>query len=180
METKRADIKKTSDILKVQRFLWQEQVIFGLILFLMGFFIINNPANFFKSMFELIIPCAIIGLALVIMVRPFRNGLPENYRTADLSRGAGIFCAGIFAFFLPLALWIVFNPRNPCSMDVRKCSDAAFTRSKRATSGSRRILQPHGNRYHLAYCGNPIFCQALAVSSYYLLKFLVPSHYCWE
>jgi protein-S-isoprenylcysteine O-methyltransferase Ste14 len=108
MDTKRTDIKKTADILKTQRFIWQEQLIFGLILCLVGFFIINNPLNFFKNLFELIIPCVIIGLAIVILVRPFRTRLPENYQAVDLSRGAGILCAGIFAFILPLALWIIF------------------------------------------------------------------------
>lgn len=108
METKRTEIKRTADVLKTQRFIWHEQLIFGLVLCLVGLFIINNPADFFRSLFEKIIPCVIIGLAVVILVRPFRTRLPENYRAVDLSRGAGIFCAGIFAFFLPLALWVIF------------------------------------------------------------------------
>ena len=108
MDTKRTDNKKTADVLKTQRFIWQEQLIFGLVLCLVGLFVINNPANFFKSLFEQIIPCIIIGLAILLLVRPFRTRLPENYRAVDLSCGIGIFCAGIFAFFLPLALWVIF------------------------------------------------------------------------
>ena len=73
----------------------------------MGLFIINNPLNFFRSLFEQIIPLAIICLAVILLVRPFRTRLPEKYRAVDLSRGVGIFCAGIFAWYLPLALWVV-------------------------------------------------------------------------
>ena len=32
MDTKRTEIKKTADILRTQRFIWQEQVVFGLVL----------------------------------------------------------------------------------------------------------------------------------------------------
>jgi uncharacterized membrane protein HdeD (DUF308 family) len=107
MDTRRTEIKKTADLLKTQRFIWQEQVIFGLILCLVGLFIVNNPLNFFRSLFEQIIPLAIICLAVILLVRPFRTRLPEKYRTVDISRGIGIFCAGIFTFILPLALWVV-------------------------------------------------------------------------
>ena len=108
MDTKRTEIKKTADILRTQRFIWQEQVVFGLVLGLVGLFIINNPLNFFRSLFEQIIPLAIICLAVILLVRPFRTRLPEKYRAVDLSRGVGIFCAGIFAWYLPLAMWVVF------------------------------------------------------------------------
>jgi uncharacterized membrane protein HdeD (DUF308 family) len=107
MDTKRTEIKKTADMLRTQRFIWQEQVVFGLILCLVGLFIINNPLNFFRSLFEQIIPFAIICLALILLVRPFRTRLPEKYQAVDLSRGVGIFCAGIFAWYLPLAMWVV-------------------------------------------------------------------------
>jgi len=107
MDTRRTEIKKTADILKTQRFIWQEQVISGLVLGLVGLFIINNPLNFFRSLFEQILPLAILGLAVILLVRPFRTRLPEKYRVVDISRGIGIFCAGIFAWFLPLALWVI-------------------------------------------------------------------------
>jgi uncharacterized membrane protein HdeD (DUF308 family) len=108
MDTKRTEIKKTADILRTQRFIWQEQVVSGLILCLAGLFIINNPVDFFRDLFERIIPLLIIGLATILLIRPFRTRLPEQYRAVDLSRGTGIFCAGIFAYILPLALWIIF------------------------------------------------------------------------
>jgi hypothetical protein len=107
MDTRRTEIKKTADILKTQRFIWQEQVIIGLVLGLVGLFIINNPMNFFRSLFEQILPLVMICLAVILLVRPFRTRLPAQYRAVDLSRGIGIFCAGIFAWSLPLALWVV-------------------------------------------------------------------------
>jgi uncharacterized membrane protein HdeD (DUF308 family) len=108
MDTKRTEIKNTADNLKTQRFIWQEQVVFGLLLCLVGLFIISNPVNFFKNLFEQIIPLLIICLAVILLVRPFRSRLPEKYRTMDLFRGMGIFCAGIFAYILPPALWVIF------------------------------------------------------------------------
>ena len=107
MDTRRTGIKNTADLLKTQRFIWQEQVIYGLVLCFVGLFIINNPLNFFRDLFELIIPLLIISLAVIFLVRPFRTRLPERYQVVDLSRGIGIFCAGIFAWFLPLALWVI-------------------------------------------------------------------------
>jgi len=109
MDTRRTGIKNTADILKTQRFIWQEQVVSGLVLCLVGLFIINNPLNFFRDLFELIIPLLIICLAVIFLVRPFRTRLPESYQVVDLSRGIGIFCAGIFAWFLPLALWVIIT-----------------------------------------------------------------------
>lgn len=108
MDTRRTEIKKTADALKTQRFIWQEQLLFGFVLGLVGLFIINNPMNFFRSLFEQILPLVIICLAVIFLVRPFRTRLPEKYQAVDLSCGIGIFCAGIFAWYLPLALWVVF------------------------------------------------------------------------
>lgn len=107
MDTRRTENTKTADLLKTQRFIWHEQVIFGLMLCLVGLFIFNNPADFFRSLFERIIPCALIVLSIVILVRPLRTRLSGNYMATDLSRGMGIFCAGVLAFFLPLALWVI-------------------------------------------------------------------------
>lgn len=108
MDTRRTEIKNTADNLRTQRFIWQEQVVFGLLLCLAGLFIITNPVNFFKDIFERIIPLLIICLAIILLVRPFPGRLPEKYRTMDLSRGIGVLCAGILAYFLPLALWVIF------------------------------------------------------------------------
>jgi uncharacterized membrane protein HdeD (DUF308 family) len=108
MDTKRTEIKKPADILKTQHFIWQEQVVFGLVLCLAGLFIMNNPMNFFKNLFELIIPSGIICLAIIFLARPFSSRLPEKYQAVGIPGGVGMFCAGIFAFVLPLALWVIF------------------------------------------------------------------------
>jgi uncharacterized membrane protein HdeD (DUF308 family) len=108
MNTRRTEIKNTADILKTQRFIWQEQVFSGLISGLVGLFIVLHPFIFFKNIINLIIPLAILCLAVIVLVRAVRAGLPEKHRNRDLSRGLGIFCAGIFAYILPLALWVIF------------------------------------------------------------------------
>ena len=159
MDTRRTEIKKTADILRTQRFIWQEQVVFGLVLCLVGLFIINNPLNFFRSLFEQIIPFAIICLAVILLVRPFRTRLPEKYQAVDLSRGVGIFCAGIFAWYLPLALWVISILVILAALDDRECRYPPETRGERAACRSRRVLQPHGDRPYLACTGSPAFCQ---------------------
>ncbi|MDO8873287.1 MAG: hypothetical protein Q7V05_11250 [Methanoregula sp.] len=108
MNTRRTEIRNTATILKTQRFIWQEQVFSGLVLGLVGLFIVLNPLIFFKNIVELIIPLAIICLAVMVLLRAVRTGLPEKYRIRDISRGMGIFCAGIFAYILPLGLWVIF------------------------------------------------------------------------
>lgn len=59
------------------------------------------------NLFDLFIPLATICLAVIVLVRAFRPGLPEDYRANALFRGIGIFCAGIFSCILPLALWVI-------------------------------------------------------------------------
>jgi uncharacterized membrane protein HdeD (DUF308 family) len=108
MNTGRTDIKNTAHLLKTQRFIWQEQVLSGLISGLAGLFILLNPFTFFKHIVTLVIPLAIVCLAVLVLVRAVRAGSPEEYRSRDLSRGMGIFCAGMFAYILPLALWVIF------------------------------------------------------------------------
>lgn len=107
VDTRRTEIKNTEDILTTQRFLWQEQVVAGLVSGLIGLFIVWNPAMFFAQIFELMIPLAIICLAVMVLARAFVPAFSDRYRAGDLYRGTGILCAGIFAFFLPIALWVV-------------------------------------------------------------------------
>jgi uncharacterized membrane protein HdeD (DUF308 family) len=108
MHTRRTEIRDTAAILKTQGYIWHEQVFSGLVLGLVGLFIIANPLIFFKKTIELIIPLALICLAGIVLFRAARAGLPENYRNRDISRGMGIFCAGIFAYILPLVVWVLF------------------------------------------------------------------------
>lgn len=102
--------KKTGnekEILEDQKRSWKEQVLIGVLLILVGIFIVVNPMLSFKGLMNLMVPLAIISLGIItagqgIALSPFRV-LPGSL----LYHGIGIMVAGIFAFYLPLALWIV-------------------------------------------------------------------------
>jgi uncharacterized membrane protein HdeD (DUF308 family) len=106
LDTRRGDIQNTDDLLKTQRFVWQEQVVLGLLSVLVGFRILRNPAIFFMNIFEMMIPLAILALAGMLLLRSIRSGLPEDFRKRGLIQGIGMVCLGIFAYVLPLALWV--------------------------------------------------------------------------
>lgn len=107
-ETKRAEMKDTEEILKTQKYAWQGQVVSGLISGFVGLRIVRNPITFFTNILELIIPLAIIFLALIVIVSALHAGSPKKRPSRDLYKGIGIFSAGIFAFILPLAFWVIF------------------------------------------------------------------------
>ena len=102
--------KKTGnekEILEDQKRSWKEQVLIGVLLMLVGIFIVVNPMLSFKGLMNLMVPLAIISLGIItagqgIAFSPFRV-LPGSL----LYHGIGIMVVGIIAFYLPLALWIV-------------------------------------------------------------------------
>jgi uncharacterized membrane protein HdeD (DUF308 family) len=102
--------KKTGnekEILEDQKRSWKEQVLVGVLLMLVGVFITSNPLLAFQGIMLLLVPLAIVGLGIItswngIASRPIRV-LPGGL----LYRGIGIIIAGIIAFYLPLALWMV-------------------------------------------------------------------------
>jgi uncharacterized membrane protein HdeD (DUF308 family) len=102
--------KKTGDekeILEGQKRSWKEQVLVGILLMLVGVFIVANPLLTFKGIIQFLVPLAIVGLGVIsswqgIAASPLRV-LPGGL----LYRGIGIIIAGIIAFLLPLGLWIV-------------------------------------------------------------------------
>lgn len=106
MDTRRTEHETTAETLRTQRFIWQEQVVYGILLDLIGLFILNNPLLAFKHIFELVLPLAILGVSVMFFARACRAGLPWAYRTEDLLSGTVIFCAGIFALLLPLNYWV--------------------------------------------------------------------------
>ncbi len=106
MDTRRAETESTAETLRTQRFIWQEQVVYGVLLGLVGFFILNNPVQVFKRIFDLLLPLAILGIAVMMFIRTFRARLREKYMTRDLLSGIVIFCAGILAFLLPMDYWV--------------------------------------------------------------------------
>jgi uncharacterized membrane protein HdeD (DUF308 family) len=108
IDTKRTESKDTEEILKTQGFVWREQVITGLFSGLVGLFILLNPVTIFRGIFELILPLAIICLAIFVMARVLCAVPLEKNRSGSLCRGVGIFCTGIIAFVLPLSVWVIF------------------------------------------------------------------------
>lgn len=74
LDTRRRDVQDTAGILAAQRFIWQEQGLYGLVLVLAGLFILANPFRFFLNMFEIFIPLAITGFGILFLLRAYRPG----------------------------------------------------------------------------------------------------------
>jgi uncharacterized membrane protein HdeD (DUF308 family) len=106
MDTRRRERESTKESLKNQRFIWQEQIFYGILLILVGLFILNNPVQVFNRIFDLILPLAIMGVAFLFFARTFRAGLPRKYMLREFLSGIIIFGAGILAFLLPMDYWI--------------------------------------------------------------------------
>ncbi len=102
-DTRRAELKNTGDILKIQRYFWQQQVAIGLVLVLAGLYILKNPVVFFRSTFELVIPLAISAVGILILAGGMQGEPPAK---RNVLPGAGIVCAGILAYILPLVVWV--------------------------------------------------------------------------
>jgi uncharacterized membrane protein HdeD (DUF308 family) len=95
----------TEELLKIQRSVWRDLVFFGVFFLLVGVFIIFNPMTFFRSLFTLLVPISIIGLAIVIIAWSFRPGGSDVNRKGDFRLGVVVLCVGIIALVLPLAVW---------------------------------------------------------------------------
>ena len=101
--------KKTGnekEILEDQKRSWKEQALIGILLMLVGIFVVVNPLLSFKGLMHLLVPLAVISLGIItlgqgIAFSPFRV-LPGSL----FYHGFGIIVAGVIAFFLPLYLWI--------------------------------------------------------------------------
>jgi uncharacterized membrane protein HdeD (DUF308 family) len=107
VDSRRDPGKDRAVSLSAQRFIWQEEVVFGLLLVLVGIFIFDNPFLALKNLFELAVPLAVSVIALVFLARAFRAGIPKEQRSSDRASGAGLLCAGICAFLLPFGLWVI-------------------------------------------------------------------------
>ena len=107
IDSRRDRSRDTAGTLSAQRFIWQEEVVFGILLVLVGIFIFDNPFLALRNFFELAVPLAISAVALVFLARAFGAGVPEEQRSSDRASGTGLFCAGICAFLLPFGLWII-------------------------------------------------------------------------
>jgi uncharacterized membrane protein HdeD (DUF308 family) len=101
--------KQTGDegeILEGQKRAWQDQVLVGFFIILLGLFVITNPLLTFQGIIKLFIPLVIIGLGLFTVqkgvgMRPFRI-------TSDnlVTRGLIIVFIGFVAFYIPIVVWL--------------------------------------------------------------------------
>jgi uncharacterized membrane protein HdeD (DUF308 family) len=101
--------KKTGDekeILEDQKRSWKQQVIIGILLMLVGVFIVSNPVLAFQGLIHLLIPLAIIGLGLISLWQGIASHPLRVLPGGALYRGIGIVIAGIIAFYLPLDIWV--------------------------------------------------------------------------
>ena len=102
--------KKTGnekEILEDQKRSWKEQVLIGILLMLVGVFIISNPLLTFKGIMQLLVPLAIVGLGIITSWHGIESSPLRVLPGGLLYRGIGIIIAGIIAFYLPLGLWVV-------------------------------------------------------------------------
>lgn len=104
-DTRRVKTADTADLLKVQRSLWRDLVFFGVFFLLVGGFILLYPRTFFRGLFTLLVPLAITGLGIVIIVWSFRHGESDIYRKGNLRMGIVVLFFGLIALVLPLSLW---------------------------------------------------------------------------
>ncbi|MCX6698950.1 MAG: DUF308 domain-containing protein [Methanomicrobiales archaeon] len=97
-----------TEILEGQNQSWKEQVLVGILLMLVGVFIIANPLVMFKGIVNLLVPLAIIGLGIITSWQGIASSPTRVLPGGLLYRGLGIIIAGIIAFYLPLGLWVIF------------------------------------------------------------------------
>lgn len=97
-----------TEILDGQNQSWKEQVLVGILLMLVGVFIIANPLVMFKGIVNLLVPLAIIGLGIITSWQGIASSPTRVLPGGLLYRGLGIIIAGIIAFYLPLGLWVIF------------------------------------------------------------------------
>lgn len=94
------------EILEDQKRSWKEQVFIGLLLLIVGVFIVSNPLRTFLGITHLLVPLAIIGLGIVTAWQGIASSPLRVLPGGLLYRGIGIVIAGLIAFYLPLVLWV--------------------------------------------------------------------------
>jgi uncharacterized membrane protein HdeD (DUF308 family) len=103
--------KKTGDegeILEGQKRAWQDQMLVGFFIILLGLFVITNPLLTFQGIIRLFIPLVIIGLGL-FTIQKGMSARPLRFHAEDLvTRGLVIVIIGFIAFYVPIALWVAF------------------------------------------------------------------------
>jgi uncharacterized membrane protein HdeD (DUF308 family) len=100
---------KTGDeqrILEGQTRAWKTQIITGLIIVVIGLFVITKPWLSFRGTVRIFVPLVMIGLGLFTTLRSV--GM-DPFRILDQSlfyRGLIVAAAGVLAFYLPLYAWV--------------------------------------------------------------------------
>jgi uncharacterized membrane protein HdeD (DUF308 family) len=101
--------EKTGDedtILEGQAKAWQDMVLVGLLLILIGLFTIINPLFTFKGITRILVPLVIIGIGMFTVWKSMRFR-PFAILNGDLLyRGICIIFTGIIAFYLPVTVWL--------------------------------------------------------------------------
>jgi uncharacterized membrane protein HdeD (DUF308 family) len=94
------------EILEDQKRSWKEQVLVGILLMLVGVFIVLNPLRTFEGIVHLLVPLAIICLGIITAWHGIASSPLRVLPGGLLYQGIGIVIAGLIAFYLPLNLWI--------------------------------------------------------------------------
>jgi uncharacterized membrane protein HdeD (DUF308 family) len=100
---------KTGDeqtILAGQTRAWKTQIIIGLIIIIIGLFVITRPWLSFRGTVRIYVPLVMIGLGLIATLKSVSI---EPFRILEQSlfyRGLVVTGAGILAFYLPLYAWV--------------------------------------------------------------------------
>jgi uncharacterized membrane protein HdeD (DUF308 family) len=100
---------KTGDeqrILEGQTRAWKTQIITGLIIIVIGLFVITKPWLSFRGTVRIFVPLVMIGLGLFTTLRSV--GM-DPFRILDqrlFYRGLVVAAAGMLAFYLPLYAWV--------------------------------------------------------------------------
>ncbi|WOF16771.1 hypothetical protein F1737_08745 [Methanoplanus sp. FWC-SCC4] len=103
---RRNEVNDTEEILNKQRRGWQLQVLAGIFLLLAGLEIISEPLLAFSGITGLIVPLAITGLGLVMIVKEIMD-LKNSFSPWEVLRGLSVVSAGIIAYYLPIIWWVV-------------------------------------------------------------------------
>jgi len=93
-------------ILEGQKRAWQDQVLVGLFMILIGVFVVTNPLLTFEGIMRILVPLAIIGLGVFTVLKGFDVHTFRVHQKGFFYRGMAIIIAGIIAFYLPMVVWI--------------------------------------------------------------------------
>ena len=130
--------KDTRVILEAQERTWQQLVLIGVSVILVGFLIISDPLVAFRGIVHLVIPLIIICLGILVIGKSINQRLENVVAEESLFSGLCIFASGIVAYYLPLILWAV----AVLAILAAWMFSSAFLLLKRVTKG--RTAVPEG------------------------------------